>query len=267
MNAAKQILLVAATTLEAKLLSETLFPDYPIAWNREEKFLYFTVPLSKENIVVIVVTGMGLQRAYYGLKQALSKFLHVDSVIGFGLAGGLIKNSKRGDLVIPKTVQTRDAKWIPLLSMKNFYPDKKNDEPWNKLLSVDELISSPVQKAGVYAASGMEAVDMESGSWAKACVESNINSWSIVRVVLDGGEETLPNMMKMVNDVGEVIPHKAFLHFLFHPNHIANAVSMTPSKLKGVLEPGAHVIQAFLASKTQQEGYYSQRPTVKGKVV
>lgn len=267
MNVSKQILLVAATTLEAKLLSEMLFPDFPITWNREEKFLYVTVPLAKENIVAIVVTGIGMQRAYHGLKQALSKFQHVDSVIGFGLAGGLIKNSKRGDLVIPKTVQTRDAKWIPLLSMKHFYAEKKNEEPWNKLLSVDEIISSPIQKAGVYAASGMEAVDMESGSWAKACVESNINSWSIVRVVLDGGEEALPNMMKMINDVGEVIPHKAILHFLLHPNHIANAVSMTPSKLKTVLEPCAHVIHSFLVSKGHEEGYQSHRPAVKSKVV
>ena len=266
MTNSKQILLVSATTLEAKLLSEILFPNHPIVWNREEKFLYQTISLTKDQTVVFVVTGMGLQRAYYGLKQALSTFQHVESVIGFGLAGGLIKNSKRGDLVVPKTVQTKEAKWIPLLSLKNFFADK-TEEPWNKLLSVDQIISSPVEKAGVYAASGMEAVDMESGSWARACVESNINSWSIVRVILDGGEETLPNLMKMVNDVGEVIPHKALLHFLFHPNHIANAITMTPAKLKTVLEPCANVIQSYLVSKGHQASDNAHRPAVVSKVM
>ncbi len=267
MTNSKQILLVAATTMEAKLVCETLFPNHPITWNREEKFLYMTIQQPNDNVVVLVVTGIGLGRAYQGLKQALSIFQHVDSVIGFGLAGGLIKTSKRGDLVIPKTVQTKEDKWIPLLSLKHFVHETKNDEPWNKLLSVDQVISSPIDKAGVYAASGMEAVDMESGSWAKACVESNINSWCIVRSILDGGEETLPNMTHILNGMGEVIPHKALLHFLLHPKQIRDAMNMSPSKLKNILEPCANVIQTYLTSKTHQEGYNPQRPAVKSKVM
>lgn len=250
MSNQKQILLVSATTLEAKLLCESLFPNQPVVWNREEKFLYMTSPITDDFVVVMVVTGMGLNRAYEGLKQALQMFHHVDSVVGFGLAGGLIKTSKRGDLVIPKTVQTKESKWIPLLSLKNFISPKI--EPWNKLLSVNEIITSPIHKAGVYAASGMEAVDMESASWAKVCVESNINSWTIVRAVLDGGEETLPNMMGTVNEVGEVIPLKAALHFIMHPSHLSKAMTMTPAKLKVVMEPLVEVLQLFLFSKRKE---------------
>ena len=152
------------------------------------------------------------------------------------------------------------------MSLKNFIGPKL--EPWNKLLSVDQIISSPIDKAGVYAASGMEAVDMESGSWAQVCVESNVNSWAIVRSVLDGGEETLPNMMKTVNDLGEVIPHKAVLHFLFHPGHISKAMTMTPSKLKTVMSSTIELIQLFLFSKRQEHNQHVQsRSSVASKSI
>jgi nucleoside phosphorylase len=247
----KQILLVSATTVEAKLLCESILPGHPIVWNREEKFLYITSPLNDEYVLVIVVTGMGLKKAYDGLKQALSMFQHIDCVIGYGLAGGLIKTSKRGDLIVPKTVQTFDSKWVPLLSLKHFISPK--NEHWNKLLSVDQVISSPIDKAGVYAASGMEVVDMESGSWAKACVESNITSWAIVRSVLDGGEEDLPDMSRIVNSYGDVILPKAILHFLFHPSHISKAIDMAPKKLKDVMSSTTEMIQLFLFSKRKDQ--------------
>jgi nucleoside phosphorylase len=263
----KQILLVAATTMEAKLLWQSLFPELPVAWNREEKFQYLTTPLSDDYVLLLIVTGIGTKRAYDGLKQALSIFQNVDSVIGCGLAGGLIKNSKRGDLVVPKTVQTRDDKWVPLLSLKNFLQVRSGHEIWDRLFTSENLISSPIEKAGIYAASGMEAVDMESAAWAKVCVESNINSWAIVRVVLDGGEETLPNMMNVVNELGEVVPHKAFFHFLFHPHHILPAMRLKPSKLKEVLHPSVSVIQAYLGSKSHEHGNNTQRPAIKSKVV
>jgi nucleoside phosphorylase len=261
----KQILLVSATTLEAKLLCESILPGHQTVWNREEKFLYLTSPLNDEYILVLVVTGIGLKRAYDGLKQALSMFHNVDSVVGYGLAGGLIKTSKRGDLVLPKTVQTFDSKWIPLLPLKNFITPK--NEPWNKLLSVEKIVSSPVEKAGVYAASGMEAVDMESASWARVCVESNINSWGIVRSVVDGGEDALPNMMSVVNGFGEVIPHKAALHFILHPGHISKAMNMTPKKLKDAMSSSVEIIQLFLFSKRKDQSHHTQRPTVISKVM
>lgn len=261
----KQILLVSATTLEAKILCESILPGHPIVWNREEKFSYLTSPLNDEFTLVLVVTGIGLKRAEEGLKQALSMFQNVDSIIGYGLAGGLIKTSKRGDLVLPKTVQTFDSKWVPLLPLKNFITP--TNEPWNKLLSVNKVVLSPIDKAGVYAASGMEAVDMESGAWAKVCVESNINSWGIVRSVLDGGEDLLPNMVKVVNHYGEVIPHKAILHFIFHPSHLSKALSMTPSKLKEVMSSSVEIIQLFLFSKRQDQRNHTHRPTVVSKVI
>jgi len=264
-SSAKQILLVSATTLEAKILCDSILPGYPVVWNREEKFLYLTSPLNDNYLLVLVVTGIGLKRAEEGLKQALSMFHHVDSVIGYGLAGGLIKTSKRGDLVVPKTVQTFESKWVPLLSLKNFITPK--NEPWNKLLSVNKVISSPVDKAGVYAASGMEAVDMESAAWAQVCVDSNINSWGIVRSVLDGGEELLPNMVKIVNGFGEVIPHRAIIHFIVHPGHLSKVMKMTPSKLKEVMASSVEIIQLFLFSKKQDQRQNTHRPAVVGKVM
>lgn len=261
----KQVLLVAATTVEAKILCESILPGHPVVWNREEKFLYMTSPLNDEYILVLVVTGIGLERAYSGLKQALSMFQNVDSVVGYGLAGGLIKTAKRGDLIVPKTVQTFSDKWVPLLSLKHFITPK--NEPWNKLLSSKKVITSPIEKAGVYAASGMEAVDMESASWAKVCVESNIISWGIVRSVLDGGEETLPDMVGMVNGYGEVNMAKAVLHFLIHPNHLSKAMSMSPSKLKEVMSSSVEIIQLFLFSKRNDQRNHTQRPTVVSKVM
>ena len=263
MSNPKQILLVSATTLEAKILCESILPGHPVVWNREEKFLYLTSPLNDDYILVLVVTGMGLKRAQEGLTQALSMFQNIDSVVGYGLAGGLIKTSKRGDLVVPKTVQTFDSKWVPLLPLKNFITPK--NEPWNKLLSVNKVVSSPIDKAGVYAASGMEAVDMESGAWAQVCVDSNINSWGIVRSVLDGGEEDLPDMINVVNGFGEVIPHKAVLHFLLHPGLVTVVWSMRPSKLKEAMSSCVEIIQLYLSSKRQDQRNHTHRPTVVSK--
>jgi nucleoside phosphorylase len=251
--------------LKPKFLCQSILPGHPIVWNREEKFMYMTSPLNDDYVIVIVVTGMGLKRAYDGLNQALSMFQHVDCVIGYGLAGGLIKTAKRGDLIVPKTVQTFHDKWVPLMSLKHFISPK--NEHWNKLLSVDKVISSPIDKAGVYAASGMEVVDMESASWAKVCVESNITSWAIVRSVLDGGEDKLPNMMKVVNAYGDVIPLRAMLHFLFNPSHIAKAMDMAPKKLREVMSGTTEMIQLFLFSKRKDQGNHTQRPAVVSKVM
>ena len=244
----KQIFLVCATIVEAKLLTKALFSHDSVTWIREDKFLYWTHTLNDTHMVVFVVTGMGLTRALDGLRSALRTFHNVESVIGFGLAGGLIKTAKQGDLVVPKTVQSGKEKWVPLLSLKNFLTGQKKDA-WNKLMSVDHVVTSPIDKAGIYAASGMEAVDMESGSWAKACVEEGVKSWTVVRVILDGGEETLPDMGSVVNEMGEVIPHKAILHFVLHPSHLKKAISLRPTKLQEVIRPGAEVIASYLESK------------------
>ena len=260
----KQILLVSATTIEAKILCQSVLPKHPVVWNREENFLYLTSPLNEDYVLVFIVTGIGLDRAKQGLKQALSMFQQVDCVVGYGLAGGLIKTSKRGDLVLPKTVQTFDSKWVPLLPLKNFTTPK--NEPWNKLLSVNKVVASAVDKAGVYAGSGMEAVDMESASWAGVCVDNNIPSWGIVRSVLDGGEESLPNMISLINAYGEILPLRAFFHFVLHPSHLVQVLKLTPAKLKEVMSSSVEVIQLFLFSKRKQQRQQPHRPAVVSKV-
>jgi adenosylhomocysteine nucleosidase len=64
-----------------------------------------------------------------------------------------------------------------------------------RIACADSLVSTPSAKAELATATGACLVDMESAHVARWCV-SHGRSWSMVRAVLDGHDETLPPAME-----------------------------------------------------------------------
>lgn len=181
-----------------------------------------------------------------GLEQALTDIGNVGAVVGFGFAGGLVKSGKRGDLVIPTRIRWGQTTQAPTEWLRMSLASHSDTQAWRDLITVDQVISSPAEKAALFAATGAEGVDMESGAWGSVCQGKKV-PWAIVRAILDPSDQALPRELSKTLDVfGEVRWGKSLSLFLSHPALIQSALEFRGSVLEKAAQPMMKLLSAWL---------------------
>ncbi len=224
----REILFVTATLPEA----EAIFGKSAKPWAAKQDYLV------RENIVV---TGMGVEAAEKGLRSALVDLSNFSAVIGVGVAGALSPRLHIGDLILPSEVRYGTSVEKPT---KDLFPIASIFS--EALVTVDHLVASPAEKAGLHAATGAIAVDMESAVWGRVCREKGI-PWMVARSILDRADENLPTGLGGISD-GFGRPRKdKLIPWLFTFGHLIWGIRIqrrmngpATSLLKKVLHESKH---------------------------
>jgi adenosylhomocysteine nucleosidase len=123
------------------------------------------------------------------------KYADVSAVISFGTAGGLDPSLKTGDIVLPTDVVAADGAWTSdttlLARIATGLQASGIHYLSGKAAAVDTALAAPADRAKVYAATGAEVVDMESGVAAEFARVHGL-PFAAIRVVTDTASETLP---------------------------------------------------------------------------
>lgn len=177
----------------------------------------------------LVVTGVGPEISATGLEKALDRTPNVSAVIGFGFAGGLVKTARSGDVVIASSIVFEKRELVPTEWLRTRLLQGLDSTPLKRLLTVNELLSSRADKAALYAATGAEAVDMESGAWGEVAISRGL-PWGIARSVLDTAEETIPpTFSALMDQYGNSRWLTSLKYFSRHPKDLRAAIDLRRS--------------------------------------
>jgi len=110
----------------------------------------------------------------------------VRGIVLVGTAGGLAPDLEAGvAMVADRILDLHGRTWTPTLPTS---PSARR----GAILSVEQAATSPAEKARHRAASGADAVDLESATFAEAC-EARGWRWAVVRGISDGANDRLPD--------------------------------------------------------------------------
>ncbi|MFH1263102.1 MAG: hypothetical protein V1495_06630 [Pseudomonadota bacterium] len=240
-------LLVAATVREAGLFIGHWGPGGKGRWAREAR--YYRWEGDRNLPFLLAVTGIGPGLSRVGLEQALDDSGEISSVVGFGFAGGLAKSGKRGDLVIPTQVLFEKMSLTPTEWLRMALAARSEASAWRNLITVDQVIESPAEKAALYAATDAEAVDMEAGVWGRVCQERKI-PWAVVRAVLDPADQVLPHeFTRIIDGFGHLRLGKTLSLFLSRPSLIRSALRQTGGSLARLAEPQMKLLAGWVRAE------------------
>ena len=145
-------------------------------------------------------SGPGPLRARAAARAAIAA--GADALVAWGLAGGLIPSVHPGDVVLPERGLTpagaqwrADARWHAALERELAAPFRVHT---GALVSVAEVLASPLAKRTAAESCGAVAVDMESAAVAAVAADAGI-PFAAVRIVADACADSLPD------DVGKWI--------------------------------------------------------------
>ena len=151
--------------------------------------------------------GIGAQRASSVAHAALAN--GAAGLVSWGVAGGLHPAMTPGTVVLPAVVLTSagekletDRRW-----RENLKRALSQEFPVNEggLLSSEEIIPTPRGKARAASESGAVAVDLESAAIGEAALASG-KPFVVVRVILDGARDRLPDVEGLVDQTGNRDP-------------------------------------------------------------
>lgn len=139
-------------------------------------------------------SGPGPARARDAARKAVSA--GADALVAWGLAGGLVANVRAGDVVLPERGLARggaewraEPRWHAALERALGIEFRVHTGP---LLSVNEVLASPLAKRAAAESSGAAAVDMESAAIAAVASDAGIPCVAI-RIVADTSADALPD--------------------------------------------------------------------------
>lgn len=113
-------------------------------------------------------------------------------VISAGFAGGLDPDLVRGSLIRAARVTLPDGS--QQLPLAHATPTNGRDLT---LVTADRILTTPAEKAGLHAASGADAVDMETFAVAEVAAAEGLPCGSL-RVISDDSGQTLPREVAML---------------------------------------------------------------------
>ncbi|HEV7455381.1 MAG TPA: nucleoside phosphorylase [Roseococcus sp.] len=114
----------------------------------------------------------------------------VTGVLSFGIAGGLAPGARTGDVLLAGTLHAGqafapDAGWTAALAART-------GARVVPLAASETLLADVQAKRALYAATGAEAVDMESGAVARFAAARGL-PFAVLRAVADGPQDALPH--------------------------------------------------------------------------
>lgn len=153
--------------------------------------------VTESDTIVILQTGVGLQKAWNAIQWAL-EHLRPTRVVFFGVAGSLVPELRVGDVVVATSVGSEAGDTLPLRPLNTRW--SPFPEPIangrrlmeGALVSVERIIRKPAAKRAIHLSTGAVAVDMESLAVVEACQDAQIPI-HVVRAISDGVDDSLPS--------------------------------------------------------------------------
>jgi adenosylhomocysteine nucleosidase len=161
--------------------------------------------------IVATTTGIGTALATTATERLL-ELGDFDRVMVVGIAGGVGPSVGIGDIVIPEVVFDGQGG-------KEYRPAPiDGPAPRGSIVTSDDFIVEPERLAQLIA-SGVIAVDMETGSVAAVCAQRGI-PWSTVRAISDRAEDGDIEMIALANADGSPNGKAVASYFARHPSRI-----------------------------------------------
>jgi adenosylhomocysteine nucleosidase len=176
--------------------------------------------------VVLVATGIGIERGRQTARRALQILPRPRLVISTGVAGGLAPELKAGDLVIADRLLMESAGGGSFHEVARIAPDTLRSvhealaraglsPGQGPMVTVHRVLAAAADKRNVYQRCGAAAAEMESAAIA---VEAAAHAlpFVCVRAVIDELDDDLPGA-DLPDESGHVSPVKAAGFFLRNP--------------------------------------------------
>lgn len=139
------------------------------------------------------ISGAGAARAVHELAEHRCIL-----VVSWGTAGGLSPHLRSGDLYLANLVLTRNGRRLATdAGWRERFEDTVGDVcalRGGTLLDSPDIVTEPADKEHLRLSTGADAVDMESGPVAEACVETGL-PFLVVRAIIDEARDRLPSAM------------------------------------------------------------------------
>jgi len=185
--------------------------------------------------VEVLVTGMGRKNARRSLERALERSAPA-LVLTAGFAGGLDPALPRGQIVFDADDSALASSLAAVTGLKQV-----------KFHCAETVATTPEEKRALRAATGADAVEMESGVTANCCRERGIPC-AIVRVISDAAEESLPlDFNQLMSADQRLSPLKLMLALLRSPAKIVELI-----RFNATLKPCAAQLAAALEEILRQ---------------
>jgi adenosylhomocysteine nucleosidase len=176
--------------------------------------------------VVLVATGIGLERGRQTARHALQMLPHPRLVISTGVAGGLVPELKAGDLVIADRLLLESGSGAAFDEVARIAPDSLQlvraamrraglTPAEGAIVSVNRVLGGAGDKSEAYQRSGAAAADMESAAIAVEVAAASL-PFVCVRAVIDEVGDELPGA-DLPDESGHISPFKAAAFFLKNP--------------------------------------------------
>ncbi len=165
------------------------------------------------------------------LREMMTSFdpASIRGIVSFGVAGGLNPSLKTGDIVIASRIVTAKRGWATDTALTEdivALPMKSGRSIMHGVLAgVEEIVTGQVGKQALRAATGADAVDMESHIAARYA-EFNGLPFAAVRVISDPAHRALPQItLNAIKPNGNVDMWKVMRGIARNPRTIPHLIS------------------------------------------
>jgi adenosylhomocysteine nucleosidase len=207
--------------------------------------------------VVLVATGIGIERGRQAARRALQILPRPSLVISTGVAGGLLPELKAGDLVIADRLLMESTNDGPFNEVARIAPDilrsvtgalaRAGFTPAHgPMVTVRRVLAAADDKRDVYHRCGAAAADMESAAIALEAAADAL-PFVCVRAVIDELDDELPGA-DLPDEWGHVSPVKAAGFFLRNPAALMQVPAIM-KKMNRATAAIAAAIEALCAAK------------------
>ena len=140
------------------------------------------------------------------------------ALVSFGLCGGLDPKLVAGDLVVPDSVMSGEAKWDTDAALRA----RLGPGASGALYGGGELLTRAAQKRNLHRTVGAVAVDLESAAVARAGLP-----FAVLRAVCDPAGRSLPHVAEIAIDGrGRIGALRVFIAVLKRPHQLASLLGL-----------------------------------------
>ena len=195
---------------------------------------------AEDERVAVAISGARPDRAEAEARRLISE--GAVALLSWGIAGGLVPSLATGDIIRPGIVTGPDGQRRPVTLCSGH----------GVIAGYDKLVRHPAAKAGLRAATGAVAVDMESHRVALVATEAG-RPFAVVRAISDTAETELPALVETaLGEDGRPRIGKVFLGLARRPLDLPNLLKAgqeSAAALAGIASIADQVIAELLSDQ------------------